>query len=129
MRRTTPLLIVLIVGIATLSLAAVIKKRGPVVDTQTDPIAYQEELKRETEGKKAPPTPTIELFPRQGFLSEGPVAKTKGRSRSKRVEKEKKGQLWVEEGNGNADTKEEGEKWEWQDVKEEGEKDDTQDTR
>lgn len=65
----------MIVGIGILCLGMVVKKKSPLQLTQTDPIGYEQKAKEEAEGKKGPPAPTLELVPRQRFLSEGPVDK------------------------------------------------------
>lgn len=67
----------LIFGIGFLSLGAIAKKKDAVQLTQTDPIAYQEKLKEEEEGKKGPPAPTLELFPKERFLADPPVEHSK----------------------------------------------------
>lgn len=70
-------LAVLLVGITFLSLGVVVKKKDSIQNTQTDPIAYQEKVRQEAEGKKGPPVPTLELFPKENFLGEGPVEEFK----------------------------------------------------
>ncbi len=70
-------LAVLLVGITFLSLGAVVKKKDSIQNTQTDPIAYQEKVRQEAEGKKGPPVPTLDLFPKENFLGEGPVEEFK----------------------------------------------------
>lgn len=83
--------------VAFLSVGAIAKKQDPILKTQTDPVDYREKQKEEREGKKGPPVPTIELFPRQRFLVEGPVQKTKRPS----VSREKaETELWLEEDEG-----------------------------
>lgn len=69
--------IFLILGMGFLSLGTVVKKKDPIQMTQTDPVGYQEKLKEEEGGKKGPPAPTLELFPKERFLIEGPVEKGK----------------------------------------------------
>ena len=76
MFRKTSLLI-LVIGTAFLFTGAVVKRKDAIQRTQTDPVGYQDKLKEEAEGKKGPPAPTIELFPKEGFLSEGPVEEGK----------------------------------------------------
>lgn len=66
-----------------LSLGTVLKKKDAIQRTQTDPIGYQEKAKEEAEGKKGPPVPALELFPKERFLVEGPVEKTKGKALKK----------------------------------------------
>lgn len=61
---------------AYLSVGAVAKKEDPIVDTQTDPIDYREKQKEEKEGKKGPPVPSINLFPKYRFLTEDAIDKT-----------------------------------------------------
>ena len=72
------LFLVFVLGIALLSVGTVIKKRDPVVETQTDPVGYSEKAKEEAQGKKGPPVPRLELYPKERFLVEGPVEKKKG---------------------------------------------------
>jgi len=69
--------ICLVFVIAGLSMGTVVKKQDAIRDTQTNPVAYSEKLKEEAEGKKGPPVPTLELFPKHRFLVEGPVEKEK----------------------------------------------------
>lgn len=66
-----------VLAVAFLSLGTVIKKKDPVLETQTGPIGYAEKAKEEAEGKKGPPAPTLELYPKERFLAEGPVEKGK----------------------------------------------------
>ena len=120
MGKKIVLLLVLAVGF--LSSGAVLKKKDAIQDTQTDPTAYQAKLKEQMEGKKGPPAPTLELFPKQRFLSEGPVEKPKSSSMIESGEEESPTQPWIEEG---SEKDEEAKQWEWQDIKEEDEKDDT----
>lgn len=70
-------LVVLIVGVTFLSLGAVVKKKSRIQETQTDPIGYEEKVRQESEGKKGPPVPTLELFPKENFLGEAPVEEFK----------------------------------------------------
>lgn len=100
----------LILAIGFLTSGTVIKKKDSIQDTQTDPVAYQARLKEQTEGKKGPPAPTLELFPKERFLSEGPIEKLKP-STQPRIEQ-------------NGEKNEGVKQWEWQDIKEEDEKDD-----
>jgi len=67
-----------VVGIAFLSMGTVLKKKDPIVETQTDPVGYSEKAKEEAQGKKGPPVPRLELYPKERFLVEGPVEKKKG---------------------------------------------------
>jgi hypothetical protein len=55
----------------------VVQKKDGIQLTQTDPVAYQEKAKEEIEGKKGPPAPFLELFPKEKFLAEGPMEETK----------------------------------------------------
>lgn len=82
----------LLIG-ALLLMGAIAKKQDPIVNTQTDPIDYKEKQKEEKEGKKGPPAPFINLFPKQRFLTEGPVHKTKKPPRVTASQDE----LWFEE--------------------------------
>lgn len=69
--------LLLISAIAFVSLGTIAKRKDPIELTQTDPASAKEKLKEEAEGKKGPPAPTLELFPKERFLSEGPVEKEK----------------------------------------------------
>ena len=69
--------VVLILGMAFGNLGAVVKKKNPILATQTDPVGYQDKVKEEEEGKKGPPVPSLNLFPKEAFLSDGPVGKVK----------------------------------------------------
>lgn len=66
-----------ILGVAFLSMGTVLKKKDPVAETQTGSIGYSEKAKEGAEGKKGPPMPTLELYPKERFLTEGPVEKGK----------------------------------------------------
>lgn len=86
--------ILVIVATGLLSMGTVVKKKDAIQKTQTDPIGYQEVLKEEEGGKKGPPVPALELFPKERFLSEGPV----GRPQKGLSEKEEESEeLWFEE--------------------------------
>ena len=56
-------------------MGTVLKKKDPVAETQTGSIGYSEKAKEGAEGKKGPPMPTLELYPKERFLTEGPVEK------------------------------------------------------
>ena len=89
-------------------MGTVLKKRDPVVETQTGPAGYSEKAKEEAEGKKGPPAPTLELYPKERFLVEGPVEKGKG---APSVKEETETELWLEEEEGPWDEWEEGEEF------------------
>ena len=76
--NVTAPLIFLLLGIAFLSVGTVVKKKDPILETQTGPISYSEKAKEQVEGKKGPPVPTLELYPKERFLVEGPVEKGEG---------------------------------------------------
>lgn len=63
----------MILGMSLLSLGTVVQKKDPIQLTQADPVGYQEKLKEEMEGKKGPPAPTLELFPKERFLVQSPM--------------------------------------------------------
>ena len=63
--------------LAFLSLATVKKNQDPIVNTQTDPVTYAQKQQEEKEGKKGPPVPRMDLFPKEQFLVEAPVVKPK----------------------------------------------------
>lgn len=63
--------------IGFLSLGTIARKQNPILMTQTDPIDFKEKQKEEAEGKKGPPAPSLEFFPRRRFLIQGPVEKPK----------------------------------------------------
>ena len=117
--KTRPLLsLFFILAIAFLSLGTVVKKKDPVLETQTGPIGYLEKAKEEAEGKKGPPVPTLELFPKERFLAEG--AMEKGKSSLANLE-EKEGteaELWLEE-EGNEQDETEREEGLWNEGEEE----------
>ena len=87
--------LILILGIALLSIGTVLKKKDPVLEAQTGPIGYSEKEKEEAEGKKGPPVPKLELYPKERFLVEGPVEKKKG---APSLPEETETELWLEEG-------------------------------
>ena len=106
----------MILALSFLSSASVLKKKDAIQDTQTDPTTYQAKVKEHTEGKKGPPAPTFELFPKQRFLVEGPMEKPKAFEKfSSSAE--------INEENGPKD--EEAKPWEWEDIKEGDRKDDS----
>lgn len=84
-------------GLAFLSLAAVTKKQNPILDTQTDPVSYQEKQREEAEGRKGPAAPTLEFFPRQRFLTDAPVAGSKTAPAESDKGEESDLDLWLEE--------------------------------
>ena len=98
------ILLLIIVGMGLLSLGTVIKKKDKIQDTQTDPVAYEQKMRQEAEGKKGPPAPTFNLFPRENFLEEGPMEKSKPSSVSRGEEESEKNM-------------EKGGQWEWEDTK------------
>ena len=69
--------IFLLIALGLLSVGTVVKRKDAIRLTQTDPVSYKEKLKEEEAGKKGPPAPTLELFPKERFLAEGPVEKGK----------------------------------------------------
>jgi hypothetical protein len=69
--------VLLIIFLAFLSLGTVVKRKGAIELTRTDPVAYEEKKKEEAEGKKGPPAPSLNLFPREKFLVDPPVEKDK----------------------------------------------------
>ena len=103
----------LILTIGLLLSGAVLKKRDSIQDTQTDPVAYQAKVKEQREGKKGPPVPSFEFFPKQRFLVQSPVEKPKPSSFEN-----------TESDQDQAESSDQEEKWEWQDIKEEDKKDD-----
>lgn len=107
---------ILVCGIALLSLGTVVKKKDAIELTQTDPIAYQEKLKEEAEGKKGPPVPTLVLFPREKFLAEGPV------TGPEEAREEEEWELWLEEEKGEFKLGPETDdtKGAWSEIEEEG---------
>lgn len=115
--------VILVCGIAFFSLGTVVKKKDAIQLTQTDPIAYKDKVKEEAEGKKGPPAPTLELFPKEKFLAEGPVGKL---DQAALTPEEEEWELWLgeEEEKGEAEfkpsqkTDDRGETW--SDVEEEG---------
>ncbi len=80
-----------------LSLAAVTKKPNAILDTQADPVSYQEIQKEETEGKKGPPVPSMNLFPKQNFMTDGSVEEPKEDSVAPLIEEDADLDLWLEE--------------------------------
>jgi hypothetical protein len=67
----------MIVAIGLLSAGTVVKKKGAIELTQTDPVSYQEKAKEQVEGKKGSPSPAIRLYPKELFLTQGPLEKEK----------------------------------------------------
>jgi hypothetical protein len=59
-------------GIAILNLGTIRKKDDPILRTQTEPISVKEKLEEIKDGEKGPPTPSFQLYPRNGFLTEPP---------------------------------------------------------
>ena len=73
MRKVTRLF--LLFGTALLLMGTVVQKKDPIQKTQTDPVSAGDVLKQEAEGKKGAPAPSMNLFPKERFLVEGPVEK------------------------------------------------------
>lgn len=110
MTKIQSLSLFLALGSAFLSVGTVVKKKDPVLETQTGPIGYAEKAKEEAEGKKGPPAPTLELYPKERFLIEGPVEK---RKRAFSAKEEAEVELWLEEeGEEEDETPEDEELWE-----------------
>lgn len=86
--------ILLLLVIALLAMGAVLKKKDPVLETQTGPVGYSEKAKEEAEGKKGPPVPTLELYPKERFLVEAPVVRKKS---APSVQEETETEFWLEE--------------------------------
>ncbi len=89
--------ILFILGAALLSLAAVTKKPDPILDTQADAVSVEEEQKEEAEGRKGPASPTLDFFPKRGFLTELPVVSPKATPAEPAKEDETDLGLWLEE--------------------------------
>lgn len=115
--------VILVCGVAFFSLGTVVKKKDAIQLTQTDPIAYKDKVKEEAEGKKGPPAPTLELFPKEKFLVEGPVGEL---DKASLTPEEEEWELWLgeEEEKGEAEFKLGREtddmKEAWSDIEEEG---------
>ena len=107
----------MILALGFLSSASVLKKKDAIQDTQTEPTTYQSKVKEHTEGKKGPPAPTFELFPKQRFLVEGPMEKPKAFEKFLASTDE-----ITEDGRRKED---EAKPWEWEDIKEDDRKDDS----
>lgn len=75
---------------------SVLKKDDPIVNTQTDPVLYEQLKKEEEEGRKSPASPTFDLFPQQAFLIEDPVGKYI--EEQEPAEEISDLELWLEEG-------------------------------
>lgn len=60
-----------------LNLGTIRKKDDPILNTQTDPIAYKEKMEEIKDGEKGAPMPSVTLYAKEKFLAEGPVAKGK----------------------------------------------------
>ena len=119
MKRTT---LFLILGIALLSLGTVIKRKNAVQQTQTDPVDYEQKRQETMEGKKGPPVPAIDLYPRERFLEQEPVEASK---EAPVPPTESEGRLWVEEEKQEENQEEQPqEQWNWEDLKEQPEVDD-----
>ena len=94
---------ILFLGICFLLMGTVVKKKDPVRETQTDPVGYQDKLKEEEEGKKGPPAPALNLFPREKFLVEGAVGKAPKTASAETFEEQaaeekvEDSDLWLEE--------------------------------
>ena len=114
--------IFLLISVGLLEMGTVVKKKDAIQLTQTDPVAYQEKVKEEAEGKKRPPVPTLELFPKERFLTEGPVEKGK---EARGVPEGTDSEFWLEEDK----TGETSEEWEEGEFKLEPQTDDTWEER
>lgn len=112
--------ILLVVGTSFLSLGTVVQRKDAIRRTQTDPVSYKEKVKEEVEGKKGPPAPTLDLFPKERFLYEGPVEKAKQPAATPAQEET---EFWLDENEEKAPIDKEG--LEEGEFKLEGETDDT----
>lgn len=94
---------ILFLGIGFLLMGAVVKKKDPLRETQTDPVGYQDKLKEEEGGKKGPPAPSLNLFPKEKFLVEGAVGKAPETASAETFEEQaakeefEDSDLWLEE--------------------------------
>lgn len=70
-RQFLKLFVILTAGF--LCMGTVVQRKNAVQKTQTDPILYAQKAKEEAEGKKGPPAPALELFPKDDFMADGPV--------------------------------------------------------
>lgn len=95
--RTQFLFFFFVLAAAFLSVGTVVKKKDPILETQTGPVGYSEKAKEETEGKKGPPAPALTLFPKERFLVEGPVEKGEEIATAKPAKEEAEAEFWLEE--------------------------------
>lgn len=56
-----------------LNLGTVRKKEDPVLKTQTDPISYKQKMEEMKDGPKGAPTPSFNLYPKAGFMTDPAV--------------------------------------------------------
>lgn len=65
---------IFVLVLASLSLAAIYRNEDPIRDTQTDPIAYQQKMEEEKDGKKGALLYSVKYNPSDNFLTASPVA-------------------------------------------------------
>ncbi len=59
------------------NLGAIRKNEDPIAKTQTDPISYKQKLEETKDGPKGAPTPSFNLYPKEGFLTDSAVGESK----------------------------------------------------
>ncbi len=64
-----------VVVLCVLNTATIRKKDDPILNTQTNPIAYETKMEENKEGEKGAPMPAWRLYPRLRFLSDSPNKK------------------------------------------------------
>ena len=67
-------ILAVIMMISVMSIGAVRKKENPILDTQTNPIAFKQKMEELKEGEKGAPTPSFEHYSKEEFLVDPPVS-------------------------------------------------------
>jgi len=56
-----------------MQLGTVRKQDDPILNTQTNPIAFEEKMTQMEEGEKGAPTPSFEHYAKEEFMTDPPV--------------------------------------------------------
>ena len=89
--------LLLFLALGGLLTGTVFKKKDAVELTQTDPVGYEEKRKEAEEGKKGPPAPAFQLFPREGFQTDPPIGEPREEADELREEEAVDWDLWLED--------------------------------
>ena len=71
------------------NLGTIRKKEDPITKTQTDPISVKQKMEEMKGGPKGAPAPSMNLYPKEQFLTDPPVERAKEEAGGKAAEEEK----------------------------------------